>query len=170
MKSIHKTLFVSFILTLLLAGGLDLVAQKRVVVIPFRNMDGLIDLNVWRYELSDSLRLALIDKDPEGKLYHIVDPDSVEMAISEFNLDPTNVQYESDVWRAVELLNADYCIQGNFVVRSGRVLLNAYVYSVEYKMADPEHQAKDIFRKPDDVLSAVALMAKKLYPALATEH
>ena len=129
-------------------------------------MDGHIDYNIWQYELSDSLRMKLIEMDPESASYHIVDPDSVEMAISEYNLDPTNAQYESDVWRAVEDLKATHVIQGNFFLRGERVLMNCYLYDVEFKIADRKNQAKNIYKKPDTYMSAVPKMAKKLYPGL----
>ncbi len=141
-------------------------AQARLVILPFRNTDGLIDYNLWQYELADSLRVVLTEMDPEEQYYHIVDPDSVEMAIAEFNLDPTNAQYESDVWRAVELIRADKVIQGNFFLQGERVLMNAYIYTVEYKMANQQHRAKDIVRTPTTYLSAVKLIAKKLFPGL----
>jgi len=152
---------------LLMAGSLAAQTQLRVIVLPFRNMDGKIDYNLWQYELADSLRTVLHEMDPNEEHYHLVDPDSVEMAIAEFNLDPTNAQYESDIWRAVDLIKADKVVQGNFFLRGDRVLMNAYVYDVEYKMADPVNQAKDIYKTPDSYLSAVKKMAKQLYPGLA---
>lgn len=157
--------------TLILCGLMVVVpheatAQTRLVILPFRNTDGLIDYNLWQYELADSLRTMLVEMDPNEQYYHIVDPDSVEMAIAEFNLDPTNAQYESDVWRAVELVQADKVIQGNFFLQGERVLINAYIYTVEYKMADQQHLAKDIVRSPTTYLSAVKLIAKKLFPGL----
>lgn len=152
---------------LLILGTIGASAQLRVVVLPFRNMDGKIDYNLWQYELADSLRNTLLAMDPNEEQYHIVDPDSVEMAIAEFNLDPTNAQYESDVWRAVDLIGADKVVQGNFFLRGDRVLMNAYVYDVEFKMADQVNQAKDIYKSPTTYLSAVKKMAKLLYPGLA---
>lgn len=144
----------------------DALAQIRVVVLPFRNMDGEISLNTWSYELADSLRSSILAKDPAQTTFMLVDQDSVEMAISELNLDPSNVQYESDVWRAMEKLNVDRVVQGNFFRRGERVLMNAYVYDVEFKMADPEFQAKDIYKTATTYLDAVSTMTKKLYPAL----
>lgn len=144
----------------------DVCAQIRVVVLPFRNMDGEISLNVWSYELADSLRNQLLAKDPAQTVFMMVDQDSVEMAISELNLDPSNVQYESDVWRAMEQLHVQRVVQGNFFRRGERVLMNAYVYDVEYKMADPEFQAKDIYKTATTYLTAVPTIVKKLYPAL----
>ncbi|NQW30680.1 MAG: hypothetical protein HQ472_09230 [Ignavibacteria bacterium] len=141
-------------------------AQQRVVVLPFRNMDGAIKYNIWCFELADSLRKGLLSVNPDQKEFVIVDPDSVDLAISELNLDPTNAQYQSDVWTAVENLHADKVVQGNFFLRGERVLLNAYVYSVEYKMSDPENLAKDLYKTPTTYLESVRIMVKKLYPGL----
>jgi TolB-like protein len=144
----------------------SLSAQKRVVVLPFKNMAGEVALNPWRFELADSLRTALLGIDPEQKSFMMVDQDSVELAISDLNLDPNNAQYESDVWRAVKNLHADLAVSGNFLLRGDRVLMNAYVYDVEYQIANQEHQAKNLYKTPTTYLEAVAVMAKKLHPAL----
>ena len=153
-------------IAVLILSAIGASAQLRVIVLPFRNMDGKIDYNIWQYELADSLRNTLHAMDPNEEHFHIVDPDSVEMAIAEFNLDPTNAQYESDVWRAVDLIGADKVIQGNFFLRGERVLMNAYVYDVEFKMADQVNKAKDIYKTPSSYLKAVKKMAKLLYPGL----
>lgn len=160
MKTLVGFLFASIL------WGTAASAQIRVVVLPFRNMDGEISLNVWSYELADSLRATLLATDPSQTVFMMVDQDSVEAAISDLNLDPSNVQYESDVWRAMEKLNVQRVVQGNFFRRGERVLMNAYVYDVEFKMADPEFQAKDIYKTSTTYLTAVPTMAKKLYPAL----
>ena len=107
---------------LLFVAPVVISAQKRVVVLPFRNMDGEVAYNPWRYELADSLRTAILAVDPAQKAFTMVDQDSVELAISELNLDPNNAQYESDVWRAVKNLNADLVVSGNFFLRGERVL------------------------------------------------
>lgn len=151
---------------LLFVAPVVISAQKRVVVLPFRNMDGEVAYNPWRYELADSLRTAILAVDPAQKAFTMVDQDSVELAISELNLDPNNAQYESDVWRAVKNLNADLVVSGNFFLRGERVLLNAYVYTVELQMANQEHQAKNLYKTPTTYMEAVAVMTKKLYPAL----
>lgn len=151
---------------LVIGTSVATVAQIRVVVLPFRNMDGEIALNAWSYELADSLKKKILETDPTQTVFVMVAQDSVEMAISNLNLDPSNVQYESDVWRAMEDLHVDRVVQGNFFRRGPRVLMNAYVYDVEFKMADPEFQAKDIYKSETTYMSAVPTMAKKLYPAL----
>jgi TolB-like protein len=142
------------------------MAQTRVAVLPFRNMDGLIERNVWSIKLADSLRLALANIDPSQTAFVFIPADSVEMAISELNLDPTNPQYESDVWKAVAALGAQRVVTGNFFLQGERVLMNAYVYDVATKMPDPAHQAKNLFKTPATYLEAVAIMAKRLHPAL----
>jgi hypothetical protein len=96
------------------------MAQTRVAVLPFRNMDGLIERNVWSIKLADSLRLALANIDPSQTAFVFIPADSVEMAISELNLDPTNPQYESDVWKAVAALGAQRVVTGNFFLRLRR--------------------------------------------------
>lgn len=143
--------------------------HKRVVVLPFQNLDGDIKYNLWKYELSDSLRALLQEMDPDEQHYHLIDPDSVEMAIGEFNLDPTNAQYESDVWRAVESLNASHVIQGNFLLRGDRVLINCYLYDVEFKISDRENQAKNIYKKPDSYMTAVPKIATAIHPGLTKQ-
>ncbi|MBI2793086.1 MAG: hypothetical protein HYX66_00370 [Ignavibacteria bacterium] len=153
------------ILTFVISSA-ALSAQQRVVVLPFRNMDGEISLNEWSHTLADSLRKSLLAVDTSQKNFIIVDPDSVELIISEFNIDPSNAQYESDVWRAVEKLGATKVVQGNFLRRGERVLMNAYIYDVEFKMADAVNQAKDLYEKPATYLNAVRVMTKKLYPGL----
>jgi hypothetical protein len=141
-------------------------SQIRVVVLPFRNMDGEINLNEWCYSLADSLRTKLLEINPNQKVFIMVPQDSVEMAIAALNLDPDNVQYESDIWTAMNNIHADRVVQGNFFRRHTKVLMNAYVYDVEFKMADPEHQAKDLYKDPSAIMEAVPTMAKRLYPAL----
>jgi TolB-like protein len=146
-----------------------LIAQQRIAVLPFRNADGDIKYNVWCSQLSDSLRVALLEVNPSQTAFTIIPADSIDMAVSERNLDPTNPQYESDVWRSVEALGASKVVWGNFFLRNGKVLINGYVYDVATKIAHPVHQAKDIYKSPDTVLDAVRVITKKVYPGLLTE-
>ncbi|GMV54168.1 MAG: hypothetical protein AMXMBFR68_19600 [Ignavibacteria bacterium] len=162
----NKTIWWTLLAGITAGFLLPAVAQTRVVVLPFRNMDGEVSLNVWSFDLADSLRRMLVNTDPAQTAFVMIPQDSVDLVTSEFNLDPTNVQFESDVWRAVAKLKADKVVQGNFFRRGGRVLMNAYVYDVEFKMADPEYQAKNLYKTPETVLDVVPDMAKKLYPAL----
>lgn len=142
------------------------VAQTRVAILPFRNMDGHIGRNPWTTQLSDSLTKAVLAIEPTQTKFMVIPADSVEMAISELNLDPTNPQYESDIWKAVSTLGAAKVVQGNFFLQGDRVLLNVYVYDIATKMADPVNQAKNIYKSPTTFLEAIRPMAKKIHPAL----
>ncbi len=142
-------------------------AQTRVAVLPFRNMDGAIKYNPWCIQLADSLTHELLTIDPAQKKFVIIPADSIDMAISELNLDPTNPQYESDVWKAVKSLGAERVIQGNFFMQHERVLLNAYIFDPETKMSDPTNQAKNMYKSPAAILDVIKPMARKLHPGLA---
>jgi TolB-like protein len=141
-------------------------AQKRIAVVPFRNMDGLIDYNTWSIELQDSIFKAITAVDPAQKAFVLIPIDSMEAAVAELNLDPTNPQYESDLWKAMKGLGASHVVQGNFFLQGQRVLLNCYVYDIETKMPHPTFQAKGIVKSPTTYMEAVAPMTKKIYPAL----
>lgn len=141
-------------------------AQTRVAVLPFRNMDGAIKFNPWCMQLADSLTKELLAIDPSQNKFIIIPADSIEMAISELNLDPTNPQYESDVWKAVKSLRAERVIQGNFFMQHERVLLNAYIFDPDTKMSDPVNQAKNLYKLPAAILEVIKPMARKLHPGL----
>lgn len=154
------------ILCSLVAASTLAVAQARIAVLPFRNMDGNIKYNVWTIEIADSLRTALANVDPTQTAFVIVPADSVEMAISELNLDPTNPQYESDVWKALAGLGVTKVVQGTLLLQGERVLINGYVYDLATKMPDATNQAKNIYKSATTYLESVAIMARKLHPAL----
>ncbi|MDZ4746236.1 MAG: hypothetical protein SGJ05_09575 [bacterium] len=156
----------SICVLLSIAWSVCAFAQARVVVLPFRNMDGEIKYNVWSLQLSDSLTKLLLANDTTQAKFVIVPNDSVEMAISELNLDPTNPQYQSDVWKAVKAMGAVMVVQGNFFLRGERVLMNAYVYDMNTRMAHGTYFAKDIYKSPTSYMEAIPVMVKKLYPAL----
>ena len=68
----------------------NLMAQQRLAVLPFKNLDGNLDYNEWCYNIQDSLSKSMRNSDPEEKRFHIVPIDSVELVLAEFNLDPDN--------------------------------------------------------------------------------
>jgi TolB-like protein len=140
-------------------------AQTRIAVLTFRNMDGKTALNAMAVSLADSLRNALVAADSQQQFYAVIPADSVEMAVSEYNLDPTNPQYESDVWKALQAMGIEKVVQGNFLTEGDRILINVYVYDLEMKMPDPA-QAKNIYKPRDVVMSAIPIIAKRLLPAL----
>ncbi|MBU3699788.1 MAG: hypothetical protein FGM33_07245 [Candidatus Kapabacteria bacterium] len=155
------------VLAVLILVVTDLCAQVRVVVLPFRNMSHDMKYNAWNYQFADSLRMALLESDPESRDFVIVSADSVELALADLNLDPNNPQYESDMWKAVRNLGARKAVQGNFQLRGERVLINCYVYDMESMMADATNQAKDIYKSPTTFLESIRPIVKRIRPGLS---
>lgn len=135
---------------------------KRIAFLPFQNMDGNFSLNIYCYQLQDSLSKAFLATDGESKYFHVVPADSVDLLLAEMNLDPNNPQYATDMWKAAKLLAVEYVITGNFNMQAKRLLINAYIYDVDTKLPDPDYQARDIFKKEEQVLAAVPIMLKNL--------
>ena len=160
----------AIIIVFLALGCYKLSAQERYAVLPFQNMEGKINLNVWSYKLQDSLQKAIYALDPEGKYIDVAPADSVEDLLAELNLDPTNPQYPSDMWKAVDMLNVEKVITGKFYVRAGKLLINAYIYDVKTKLRNPRYQAKNIFKDKESGLEAVNIIVKRLKPALVPEN
>ncbi|MEN6295926.1 MAG: hypothetical protein ABFD61_07355 [Chloroherpetonaceae bacterium] len=140
--------------------------QIRVAVLPFENADGRMEFNTWSYKIQDSLTKYLKARDSEEYNYCVVPMDSIEAVLAEMNIDPTSPEYESDMWKAVEKLKCSRVIMGNFNVRGGKFLINCYIYIVDYKLADPRYQVKDIFKDMDKIYEAVPEIGNKLRPAL----
>lgn len=142
------------------------MAQQRIAVLPFRNMDHDIKYNTWSLELADSLYKAIAAVDPQQKDFVLVPPDSIEMAIAELNLDPTNPQYESDMWKAIRTLNVTKAVQGNFQLRGDRVLINCYIYDIASMLSDQTYQAKDLYKGTTTYLETIKPIVKRIYPGL----
>ena len=155
-----------FLFTLLFFTTLSLSAQTRIAVLPFENMDGKIEANIWSYDLQDSLATVLMYEDPNAENYYIVPADSIEMVLAELNLDPSNPQYKSDLWKAVDMLNIEKVVLGNFNIRSEKYLINAYIYSTKMRMAYPKHQAKDIFKTEENMYEAIGEIKDAILPGL----
>lgn len=164
MKKINKLFFISVILFCSLLFEAN--SQMRVAVLPFQNQEGKIDLNIWSYQLQDSLQKALLAIDTEQEHFQLVPADSIENLLAELNLDPTNPQYPSDMWKAVASLNVEKVLSGNFYIRAGKLLINAYIYDVRTKLPDNKYQAKNIFKDIEDGMSAVEIILAKLKPLL----
>ena len=159
-----KTLTVFF--TLLIFSVTISFGQVKIAVLPFQNMDGLLDYNIYSYKLQDSLFKALKALDPEGKYFKLVKIEDIETLLSDLNLDPTNPQYKTDMWKAVAMLDVKKVVTGNFNVEAKRFLINAYIYDVETKLPNLKHQARNIFKKEKDIMKAVRIIVKRLKPAL----
>lgn len=150
----------------ILTAGSVVGAQQRIAVLPFRNMDRDIKYNTWTIEMADSLFSAISAVDPEQKQFVLVPADSIEMALAELNLNPSNPQYESDMWKAVRMLNVTKAVQGNFQLRGERVLINCYVYDIASMLADQVNQAKDLYKTPTNYLDSIHPIVKRIYPGL----
>ena len=131
------------------------LSQIRIAVLPFQNKDGKLSLNVLSYKLGDSLTTAYKMQDLTEKYFRIVPMDSIEGVLAQMNLDPTNPQYQSDVWKAIVQLNIKYVILGNFNIESDKFLINAYIYDAKTKLAVPEFQARDIFLKEENIMESI---------------
>ena len=151
---------------LMIVATAPLFAQQRIAVLPFRNMDHDIKYNLWSMEMADSLYKALLATEGNGVDFVLVPPDSIEMAIAELNLDPLNPQYESDMWKAIRLLNVTKAVQGNFQMRNDRVLINCYVYDIASMLSDNVYQAKDLFKSHTTYLETIRPIVKRIYPGL----
>lgn len=160
--------FLLFFVVILLYS-FQLSAQTKIAVLPFQNMDGNLKFNVYAYQLQDSIFKSLLDLDSESKHYELVPLEEIEGVLSELNLDPTNPQYPTDLWKAVSMLNVQKVVSGNFNYRAERFLINAYIYDVDTKLADMQHQARDIFRSEEEILSAVRIIIKRISPGLISK-
>lgn len=144
----------------------SLFSQIRIAVLPFQNMDGKIEKNIHCYSMQDSVFKALKLKDPEGKFYTLVPADSVEDILASLNMDPSNPQYISDMWKAVKMLNIKKVVMGNFNIANDKFLINAYIYDAKMKLADPKNQIRDIFKSEDQILTCIDDIIKAIIPAL----
>ncbi|MBM2816400.1 MAG: hypothetical protein HW421_3162 [Ignavibacteria bacterium] len=140
-------------------------AQPRIAILPFQNMEGKINLNIYSIGLQDSLYKVFKSLDPEEKLYRLIPIDSIEALLAEMNLDPINPQYMTDLWRAVKMLNAQKVISGGFNVKAGNIQINAYIYDVRTRMANPEFQARNVFKPMDAVYEVIPELVQALHPA-----
>lgn len=157
-----------FICLLLVCGiNISLYSQVRVAVLPFKNMDGKLSKNVWCYNLQDTISKELVKADPEKKSYYVVPPDSVEDELAKLNLDPSNPQYESDLWKAVSILKIKKVVMGNFNLRGeSRFLMNVYIYDAKMKLADAKNQIRDIFRDEKELYTTIPEIMNAILPGL----
>lgn len=141
-------------------------SQTRIAVLPFQNHDGKFEYNVWCYDLQDSLTKALVAADPDELLYRVVPIDSLEIALAEFNLDPSNPQYFTDMWKAITKLNIRKVISGSFVIEGGSILIKAALYDVRLKLPHPKYQAPNIFKNIDEAYDAIEDIVNIVKPGI----
>ncbi len=144
----------------------SLSAQTRIAVLPFRNTHGGMEYNERSYQLADTINAVLTEISRTDGSFTIVPSDSVQEIVSTLNLDPTNPQYESDVWRAVEALNVERVVTGTFNIKYGKIIINASVYDVVTKLADPSHEAKSVYKAYEKTFEAIPAIIKAILPAV----
>ncbi len=153
-----------YIITLLIFITVSFAYSKdRIVVLPFSNLDGKLDYQIYCYDLQDSLYKML--ENWEQDAFELVSIEEIESVVAELNIDPSNPQYQSDVWKACKLLKANKVITGNFNYEAGKFLINAYIYDVRMKLPNPKYQAKDIFKGEEEILGAIQEIYDALIPA-----
>ncbi len=156
-----------FICILFLVYNINLKSQIRVAVLPFKNMDGKLNKNIWCYNLQDTISKELVKADMERKSYIVVPPDSVEDELAKLNLDPSNPQYESDLWKAVANLKVKKVVMGNFNLRGeSRFLMNVYIYDAKMKLADSKNQIRDIFKDEKELYTTIPEIMNAILPGL----
>lgn len=154
-------LIATFIIT-----SFALQSQTRIAILPFQNLDGNIDYNIFCYDLQDALTNAVLESEGNGEKFYIVPADSVQLVLSELNLDPSNPQYKSDLWKAVDMLNIKKVVVGNFNKQSDKFLINTYIYNVKMRLAYPTNQAKDIFKTKENIMDAIPEIVTAILPGL----
>lgn len=156
-----KKMFITIAL-ILTCVTVNTYSQVRVAFLPFLNSTGKIELNKWCYQLQDSLQKYFSGLEIDSKEVQIVPYDSIEIILADMNLNPSNPQFASDMWKVVENLHVNYVINGNFIIQAERFLINTYIYDVSMKLPVTSHQARDIFIPLDKVLAAIRPIGKKL--------
>ena len=157
-----KTIY--FIAGLIIFSAISSFSQVRIAVFPFMNKDGNLKLNLWCYKFQDSLTKALFNRDPEEKYYRIVPFDSVENILAQLNLDPSNPQYPSDMWKAADSIHVKWVVTGNFIINGGRFLVDGYAFNMKTKLPNSKYQAKDIFKKEEKVMECIEEIVDAVIP------
>ncbi len=153
-----------FIFLLLLINS---TFAQKVAVLPFINATGQMDNEEWSYNLQDSLyQVLLVASLDSNSTFELISIEDVEDALAELNIDPSGPKYKSDMWLAAKNLGAKQVVTGIINYSDNRYLINAYIYSVKMKMANPKYQAKNIFKSKEKIYESVEMISKKLLPGL----
>lgn len=149
---------------LIIAISSSAISKEKIAVLPFSNFDGDLKHAVWCYDLQDSLYKAMKEADPNGELFELIPIEEIEDALAELNVDPTNPQYKSDMWKAAKQLGATQVVSGNFNFQASKYLINAYIYDTRFKFPDPKYQAKDIFKAEESIYESIEIILEALLP------
>ncbi|GAB5466104.1 MAG: hypothetical protein Kapaf2KO_15400 [Candidatus Kapaibacteriales bacterium] len=139
-------------------------AQTKVTVLPFSNVSGEIERNIIAYDLQETIYALL--ENQVGEEVELVPLEEVEFELSELNLDPSNPQYESDLWKAIANLGVKKVLLGSYDHDNGKYLVNAYVYDSRMKLPHPKYQSKDHFIEIDKVTELSSKIVEDLLPAI----
>ena len=150
-----------------IATVLNLTAAGKVAVLPFINATGQMSDQEFSYGLQDSLfQILLASTLDSNSTLELISIDDVEDALAQMNIDPSGPQYKSDMWLAAKKLGAKKVITGIINYSDNRYLINAYIYSVKMKMANPKYQAKNIFKSKEQIYESIEIISEKLLPGL----
>ena len=108
----------------------------------------------------------MLKNDPAHERFYIIPQDSIDIALGELNLDPTNPQYQTDMWKAIKKMSANLVITGYFIVDGSEVIINAFIFDVKFKMPLPKYQARDVRVSKKNVLEAITEISEALLPGI----
>lgn len=155
----------TLLFTVLLTAISAVAAPIKITVLPFTNLNGEFDRNIVAYDLQEAINAKLEELDSEGE-FELVPLMDVELELSNLNLDPSNPQYESDLWKAVSNLGVKKVLLGSYDYKDGKYLINAYVYDARMKLAHPRFQSKDNFIDEDKVTELAEKIVNDLKGAI----
>lgn len=144
---------------------IDAFSQTTVAVLPFRNMDGNIKLDVYSSKLSDSLYKE-IEKIAGELGIKLITNEQVEKTISSLKEGETHPNYEATMWKAAEMLGTNKVVSGTFNMQNDRLLVNAYIYDSVLRLQDSQNKAINLFKAPESVMEVIPIIVRKLKPGL----
>lgn len=150
---------------LLCISYINAFSQTTVAVLPFRNMDGNIKLDVYSSKLSDSLYKE-IEKIAGDLGIKLITNEQVEKTISSLKEGETHPNYEATMWKAAEMLGTNKVVSGTFNMQNDRLLVNAYIYDSVLRLQDSQNKAINLFKAPESVMEVIPIIVRKLKPGL----
>ncbi len=150
---------------LLISTSITGFSQTSVAVLPFRNMDGNINLDIYSTKLSDSIYVE-IEKIAKDLGIKLISNEEVEKSINSLKEGETHPNYEATMWKAAEILGSDKIVSGTFNMQNDRLLINAYIYDTTLRLQDPNNKAVNLFKPASTVFEVVPIIVRKLKPGL----
>ncbi len=156
---------ICLLVILLCISYINAFSQTTVAVLPFRNMDGNIKLDVYSSKLSDSLYKE-IEKIAGDLGIKLITNEQVEKTISSLKEGETHPNYEATMWKAAEMLGTNKVVSGTFNMQNDRLLVNAYIYDSVLRLQDSQNKAINLFKAPESVMEVIPIIVRKLKPGL----